>query len=118
MRLKVYGGGPGDADDTLCATCSHSTIIRGRTLREIIVDCHVIGDGRTRIAFNVTSCSAYHDSRLPSIMQMMENAWVLRKGSKRRAAGFVHGKDLRTEEVMALLDGSDAYGGSGADDEG
>jgi hypothetical protein len=53
----------------------------------------------------VTSCSDYVDSRLPSLMQLMENAWVLRRGSKRRPAGFIHSKDLRSEEMAALVSG-------------
>jgi hypothetical protein len=37
----------------------------------------------------------------------LENAWVLRERSKRRPAGFVHGKDLRAEEMAELLSGGD-----------
>lgn len=95
MRIKIQGGTTTDGDETKCATCTHSTIIRGRKMDEEIVDCHLIGLRHRRITFRVTSCSEYVDSRLPSIMQLMENAWVLRPGSKRRPAGFVHGKDLR-----------------------
>ena len=107
MRLKVYRGTMSDSEEPLCTTCSHSTIIRGRTMDEEIIDCHEIGYGHRRIPFRVTSCSAYNDVRLPSMMQLMENAWVLSRGSKRRPAGFIHGKDLRAEEMSLLMAGGD-----------
>ncbi len=107
MRLKVYRGTMSDSEEPLCTTCSHSTIIRGRTMDEEIIDCHLIGRGHRRIPFRVTSCSAYNDARLPSMMQLMENAWVLSRGSKRRPAGFIHGKDLRAEEMSLLMGGGD-----------
>jgi hypothetical protein len=101
MRLKVYGDSANQT--TLCATCTHSRIIRGRSTSEEIIDCRVIGHGHRRITFRVTSCSEYVDSRLPPIMELMENAWVLRRGSKRRPAGFIHGKDLRAEEMIQMM---------------
>ena len=103
MRIKVHGGTMSHSDETLCSTCSRATITRGRKLDEEIVDCHILGVGHRRITFRVTSCSAYTDGRLPTIMQLMENAWVLRAGSKRRPAGFIHGKDLRAEELASLM---------------
>jgi hypothetical protein len=103
MKLKVYGGTACHSDDTLCATCTHARIIRGRSLNEEIIDCRIMGYGVLRITFRVTSCSDYTDSRLPSVMEMMENAWVLRKGSKRRPAGFIHGKDLRADEMVQMM---------------
>ena len=106
MRLKVYRGTTSDSGEPLCTTCSHSTVIRGRSLDEEIIDCHVLGRNR-RIPFRVTSCSDYNDARLPSMMQLMENAWVLSRGSKRRPAGFIHGKDLRAEEMSRLMAGGD-----------
>jgi hypothetical protein len=107
MRIKVRGGTMTHGGETLCSTCSRSTIIRGRKLDEEIVDCHIIGLGHRRITFRVTSCSAYTDARLPSMYQLLENAWVLREPSKRRPAGFVHGKDLRAEEMADLMTGGD-----------
>ena len=103
MRVKVYGGTMSDSGETLCSTCSRSTITRGRSLDEEIIDCHIIGLGSRRITFRVISCSGYNDARLPSMMELLENAWVLRRGSKRRPAGFIHGRDLREEELSALI---------------
>lgn len=110
MHVKVYGGTMSHSDETLCSTCSHSTITRGRSLDEEIIDCHLIGMGQRRITFRVTSCSAYVDARLPTMMQLMENAWVLRRGSKQRPAGFIHGKDLRIEEIADLMSAADGDG--------
>lgn len=106
MKIKVHGGAFSH-DDTLCATCTRSTITRGHRLAEEIVQCHLTGLGNRQITFPVVSCSAYQDARLPSFMELMENAWVLRRGSKRRPAGFIHGKDLRTEEMARLMSEAD-----------
>ena len=107
MNIKVHGGTRCHSDEPLCNTCSHSRIIRGRTLNEEIVDCHATAFGHRRITFHVTFCSSYNDARLPSMMQLMENAWILRKGSKNRPAGFIHGKELRMEEMSQLMTGGD-----------
>jgi len=106
MTFKVYGGTMSHSEEPLCTTCSHSSVIRGRTLDEEIIDCRVMGLGCRRITFRVTSCSDYNDARLPSMMQLMENAWILRRGSKSRPAGFIHGKDLRAEEMSQLMAGN------------
>jgi hypothetical protein len=103
------------SDETLCSTCSRSTITRGRSLDEEIIDCHIFGVGPRRITFRVTSCSAYADARLPTMMQLMTNAWVLRGGTKRRPAGFIHGRDLRSEELATLMAEADL---AAADDDG
>jgi hypothetical protein len=103
MRVKIQGGTICHSEQTLCSTCSRSTIIRGQTPREEIIDCHVSGFTMRRITFPVTSCSAYNDVRLPTMMQLMENAWILRRGSKRRAAGFVHSSELRPRELAEIM---------------
>jgi glycine/D-amino acid oxidase-like deaminating enzyme len=36
-------------------------------------------------------------------MEMMEEAWILQPGSKRRPAGFIRGRDLREEELSGLM---------------
>ena len=104
MRFKVRGAISSQCEEPLCRSCVYSTIIRGRKLSEEIVTC----SGRMfrdtlRITFPVTSCSEYIDKRQPSMMQMMENAWVLRRGTKQRPAGFVHGRDLRAEEIAQMM---------------
>ena len=40
MHLKVQNGTAANSDTNLCATCRLSTIVRGRSLDEEIVQCH------------------------------------------------------------------------------
>jgi hypothetical protein len=102
MRLKVHGG-TACGEGNLCTTCSHSIITRGQKLDEEIVDCRVFGLGHRRVTFRVTSCTAYHDQHLPSLVELMDEAWVLQPGSKRQRAGFVKGSELRREEMAELM---------------
>lgn len=104
MQVKVRNGTVADGECSLCNTCRHSTIIRGRTLDEEIVQCQATPMTTTRIRFKVTSCSAYNDERLPSYLQLMEQAWILQPGSKRRAAGFIRGRDLREDEIRTVME--------------
>ena len=66
MKTKVHGGTTVHGESSLCATCHYSTIIRGRTLDEEIVECNVSMMRGRLIPFKVTSCSAYGDARRPS----------------------------------------------------
>ena len=99
MLIKVYGGTRNESADSLCESCHHSRIVRGRSVDEEIVFCDAAAMQSTRITFKVTSCSDYLDSRLPSIGELCEKAWVLTAGTRRRAAGFVRGSDLREREA-------------------
>jgi hypothetical protein len=103
MRVKVRNGTAPNGESSLCNTCRMSTIVRGRTLDEEIVQCHAIATKAARVTFKVTFCTAYSDERLPTYMQMMEEAWILQPGSKRRPAGFVRGSELREEEVSDVF---------------
>ena len=91
MRMKVHGG-TARGEGNLCTTCSHSTITRGQKLDDEIVDCRVFGLGHRRVTFRVTSCTAYHDQRLPSLMQLMDDAWVLAAGVEEAARRVRQGK--------------------------
>ena len=75
MRIKVHGG-TACGEGSLCTTCSHAIITRGQRLDDEIV---------------------------PSLTQLMEEAWVLQPGSKRQRAGFVKGSELRREEMAELM---------------
>jgi hypothetical protein len=90
-------------------------IIRGRSRDEEIIACNRSIRSSFRITFPVTSCSDYTDGRLPSMYQLMENAWILRKGSKRRAAGFIHGRELKIEELSEIM--SECEAGCADDDD-
>jgi hypothetical protein len=103
MRVKVHNGTVSDGGSALCASCRHATIIRGRTLDEEIVQCHSGPMTSIQVRFKVTSCSAYDDERLPTYMQLMEDAWILQPGSKRRPAGFIRSRDLRYEELQGVM---------------
>ena len=103
MRVKVYGGTPAHGERSLCHTCRHSTIIRGRTLDEEIVQCNAGVVHAVRITFKVTSCSEYFDDSLPSYFELFEKAWILQPASKKRAAAFVRSSELPEEELTGML---------------
>src|SRR6478672_13278145 len=102
MRIKVQDGTPISSESSLCATCRCSTIVRGRTLDEELVLCNALGLHGVQITFKVTSCSDYADRRVPSYMEMMQDAWILRPGSRKRPAGFVRSSELHEEELFDL----------------
>jgi hypothetical protein len=103
MRIKVQNGTVSNSESSLCNTCRHSTIIRGRSLDEEIVQCQAVAMRVTQVTFKVTFCSAYSDERLPTYVQMLEDAWILQPGSKKRPSGFVRGSDLRDEELASIM---------------
>jgi hypothetical protein len=103
MRLKVHGGTVPHGGSSLCNTCSHATIIRGRSLDEEIVQCQASVMSPRGIPFKVTSCSSYIDSRLPSYMDLLRTAWIITPWSgRKRTAGFVRGADLDDRELAEL----------------
>ena len=103
MLIKVYGGTRSEPADNLCETCRFSRIIRGRTQDEEIVICEAGAGEGVRVGFKVTSCSNYVDSRLPSMGELFEKAWVLKPATRHRAAGFVRGADLREREAVEFF---------------
>jgi len=58
MHIKVRGGTVASGEPSLCATCRYATVIKGRNLREEIVECCQLADGHGRITFPVTHCTA------------------------------------------------------------
>ena len=102
MRIKIQDGTPISGESSLCSTCRCSTIVRGRTLDEELVLCSALGLHGVQITFKVTSCSDYADRRTPSYMEMMQDAWILQPGTRRRRAGFVRGSDLQEEDLLPL----------------
>lgn len=103
MRIKVYGGTPDQSGQTLCESCKHSTITRGRRLRDEIIRCEAQSSGTTRVTFIVTECSAYLDAAVPSYHELLEKAWILRPRDGKRPAGFVRSSDLSPGERMDLM---------------
>ena len=100
MHIKVHDGTPISSQSSLCSTCRCATIIRGRSLDEELVFCSALGLHGMQITFKVTSCSDYADLRTPSYMEMLQDAWILRPGSRKRPAGFVRGSELQHEELF------------------
>jgi hypothetical protein len=109
MHLKVHNGTARSSESSLCNTCRLSTIIRGRTLDEEIVQCRAMSMRPTRVTFKVTFCSAYTDERMPSYFEMMEQAWILQPASKKRPAGFIRGSELREEELARMMAEADTH---------
>jgi hypothetical protein len=104
MRIKVHGGTPAQGDSSLCDTCRHSRIIRGRRLDEEIVLCDASHSGKTRITFKVTSCSDYIDHNVIGYFELLQQAWILQPASRQRRAGFVRATDLRDEEFARYME--------------
>jgi hypothetical protein len=77
MRIKVYNGTVSHSGHSLCDTCRHATITRGRSLEEEIVRCHAHPMGTIFIRFKVTECTAYIDASMPTYAQLLEQAWIL-----------------------------------------
>jgi hypothetical protein len=103
MRIKIREGTPVHNETTLCSTCRHSRITRGRKLDEELVFCGASHFGTTQITFKVTTCSAYSSQTEPTYVELMQQAWILRPGSRRRPSGFVRASDLRDEEVARYM---------------
>jgi len=103
MLIKVYGGTRVERPETLCGTCRHSRIMRGRRLEEEVVFCDAAMMQTVRITFKVTSCTEYVDGREPPYHELLDKAWILRPASKRRAAGFVRAADLEADEAYRLF---------------
>lgn len=102
MLIRIDGATTTECGDSLCDTCRHSRIIRGRRLDEEIVFCNMLYTRPIRITFKVTGCSDYTDRRGPSYVELMEKAWILRPATKRRAAGFIRAADLPPDDPMRL----------------
>ena len=103
MRFKVRNGTVANDDSNMCHTCRHSTVVRGRSLDEEIVQCQALSMRTMRVTFKVTSCSSYSDARQPSYLQMVEDAWILQPGSKRRPAGFVRSSEMTPEDLSDIM---------------
>jgi hypothetical protein len=103
MLIKIYGGTRPQAAENLCESCRCSRIVRGCRLDEELVFCDAMAMQPVRIEFKVATCSDYLDARLPSYHELLEKAWVLTPGSRKRAAGFVKGSDLEGEELHRMM---------------
>ena len=103
MNFKVYGGTPTQEAETLCVHCRFSRIIRGHRLEEELVFCDATTMSAVRIKFKVASCSSFLDAREPTYPELVEKAWILKPGTRRRPMGFVRASDLTDDEVARML---------------
>ena len=102
MRMRVYEGTPPQSGQSLCETCRHSTITRGRRFDEEIIRCDALSMTTTRITFPVTTCTAYMDDELPSYMELLEKAWILKPRVGKQPPGFIRASDLPMTERYTL----------------
>ena len=102
MRLKIRGGTANHSDASLCQTCRFATVIKGRRLRDEIIECDRLSHANNRITFDVSTCSGYADRRQASIREMEEIAWILRSDPKRKEIGFVRASKVRERERYVL----------------
>ena len=109
MHIKVRGGTVEDGQPSLCATCKYATVVRGRSLREEIIECSQLSSGRGRIHFAVTSCNVYLHREHPTIHAMESIAWVLRTDPGRTQIGFVRSRDLAPVDRYVLPDEEGYY---------
>ena len=103
MRFKIRGGTADNGEPSLCITCRFATVIKGRRLRDEVVECGRLSDDN-RITFCVSFCTGYGDRRQASIREMEEIAWVLRSDLKKNEIGFVKASKLKSEDRYVLPD--------------
>lgn len=103
MLVKVRGGTPAQTGESLCDTCRHARIARGRRLDEELVVCGAIVMEVVRITFKVSSCTEYSDAREPTYHELFQKAWILRPPTKRRTAGFIRSADLTPAEARRIF---------------
>jgi hypothetical protein len=103
MHIKIRGEMPPTDDSSLCNTCRHARITRGRKLDEELVYCSASHIQGVRITFKVTACSMHSDRRLPTYFELLPQAWILRPESGRRPAGFVRSSELRDEDLARYI---------------
>ncbi len=103
MLRKIYGGTARNDQKSLCSNCRFATIVRGQTLDEEVVHCQSVTTRGMRVIFKVTSCTSHSDMNQPTYIQLLEDAWILKPGSKKRPAGFVKHSELKAEEMQLIM---------------
>jgi hypothetical protein len=103
MLRKIYGGTVRNDEKSLCSNCRFATIVRGQTLDDEVVHCQSITTRGMRVTFKVTSCTSHSDMDQPTYMQLLEDAWILKPGSKKRPPGFVKHSELKAEEMELIM---------------
>jgi hypothetical protein len=104
LRIKIQGGTVKHGQSSLCLSCRYATVVRGRRLKEEIVECDRLSAGHNLVRFPVTSCSGYLNRCHPSLREMEEIAWVLRTDAGKKHIGFVQSHRLEPRERFVLAD--------------
>lgn len=94
ILLKIEKGTVTDSGSSMCATCLRGTVIKGTSASHEVTFCNMI---ERRITFHVNQCGSYRDSRLPSLSDMEDVAWILRT-SRSRKIGFESPTERRKRE--------------------
>ena len=102
-HLKIHGGTPLASAPSLCDSCRHSQITRGHAIDEEIIFCGAGHLHTVRITFKVTTCSNYQDHGVPTYWELMQQAWILQPGSRKKPAGFVRAADLPEAEMARIM---------------
>lgn len=103
MRIKIRGGTVQHGESSLCMACRFATVVKGRSLREEIVQCDRLSEGHNLVRFPVTFCTGYVDRRHPSIREMEDLAWILRTDLARKI-GFIQARKLEPKDRYVLPD--------------
>lgn len=104
MRIKIREGTARHDGTPLCHTCRHACIVRGRSLRDEIVECARLSHPHGRVTFAVVFCTSCVNAQHPTIREMEDLAWVLRSDTKKHTIGFVRAKDLAPRHRFVLDD--------------
>lgn len=83
--FKIRNGTP-VSGSSLCHTCLHGQITRGREFQEMII-CHKAWSHPRVINFNVAECSMHMDTSKPTLQEMKEIAWEV-QSRHRGPVGF------------------------------
>src|ERR1700757_546903 len=75
VKVRIKGGTP-EEGVTLCVSCSWGLVRRGSSAAEEEIVCRATTPAG-RVPFRIRECSAYADSRLPTLYSMEKIAWVL-----------------------------------------
>jgi hypothetical protein len=76
LRIKVDGGTI-SGDSFLCESCQHSTVMRGASIKEMLVRCCAHDGPPFSVAFRVLKCNSYEAIDSTDLKRMKHQAgWL------------------------------------------
>lgn len=92
LKFKIIGGTNKSSED-LCRTCRNCIEMN----EERFCGEMYGASGPKRIKQKIYTCTSYNDKRLPTKMDLYEQAWILQtnKGRAGRDVGFVSPKEFK-----------------------